>query len=94
MIKKVIYTVLLLIGIFMILGEVLVRIPINNVNIKYGIYYFIPIRIHFSIALAGVFVIIYLVAKIFNNNNNKKICLLLLTYLCYITLFIDTILKA
>ena len=74
-IKRVLFIVLTLFGIFMIHGEIIIRLfrETELAGKAYNIYYLMPIRTHIIVALLSFLFVVYLLSKVTKKRTTKKL---------------------
>ncbi len=89
---KISFVFLTLFGIFIVYGEVVIRLFRGTEwsGKAYDIYYLIPIRAHGLVALFSFWLLIYLLSEITKKKSIPK-TILLIIYAIYVFLFFGTL---
>lgn len=91
-IKQIVFIILTLFGVFMIYGEIVIRLfrGTELLGKAYNIYYLIPIRAHMPVALGSFLFVVYLLSQVTKKRTLKKLVLLII-YVIYIVLYLNTL---
>ena len=91
--ERVLFVLLTLFGIFMIYGEVVIRLfrGTKYAGEAYDIYYLMPIRAHGFVAKISFWFLLYLLIGIINKERTIPKIILLVIYAIYLLLFFGTL---
>ncbi len=91
-VKKTLFVFLTVFGLFLVYGEIIIRIfrGTERASWAYDIYYIIPIRAHGFVAKICFWFVVYLLSEVTKKLSTRKVILLII-YIAYILLFFNTL---